>query len=65
MSDMAFEAVSKVNAGLSGRRFDTDVRETQRPSFSHELAPNPYFGRSPVPGPPLLWQDYWANHLFR
>ncbi len=27
MSDMAFAAVSKVYAGLSARRFDTDVRE--------------------------------------
>lgn len=29
MSDMAFAAVSKVYAGLSARRFDTDVREAQ------------------------------------
>ena len=29
MSDMAFEAVSRVYSGLSARRFDSDVREAQ------------------------------------
>ena len=40
MSDMAFEAVSKVYAGLSARRFDSDVRENTAKGLT---AQDPHF----------------------
>jgi transposase len=40
MSDMAFEAVSKVYAGLSARRFDSDVRENAAKGLT---AQDPHF----------------------
>ena len=52
VSDMAFAAVSKVYAGLSARRFDSDVRENTAKGLT---AQDPHFNtRSAIPADPEM-----------